>query len=159
MQHPQHQTSLSQWMMCNHDCREGGRKVILYETAGMPPTESVTPPIFHAKSHKMRFENWQTHHFLKELQHCLNHGLSISMLFSSLFSIHVLTLYFIATHFLVAVAVWQAFVISGGDMDLVMLNVERWRHGMDAGMMDVSMALGILALAFCEGIGTPEWIR
>eukprot|EP00579_Thalassiosira_antarctica_P002996 CAMPEP_0201904730 /NCGR_PEP_ID=MMETSP0902-20130614/56143_1 /ASSEMBLY_ACC=CAM_ASM_000551 /TAXON_ID=420261 /ORGANISM="Thalassiosira antarctica, Strain CCMP982" /LENGTH=74 /DNA_ID=CAMNT_0048438825 /DNA_START=1649 /DNA_END=1873 /DNA_ORIENTATION=+ len=42
---------------------------------------------------------------------------------------------------------------------LVMLNVERWRHGMDAGMMAVSMALGILALAFCEGIGTPEWIR
>ena len=78
------------------------------------------------------------------------------MLFSSLFSIHVLTPYFIATPLLVAMAVWQAFVISG--MDLVM-NVERWRHGMDGGMMAVSMALGILALAVCEGIGTPGWIR
>eukprot|EP00579_Thalassiosira_antarctica_P001863 CAMPEP_0201871968 /NCGR_PEP_ID=MMETSP0902-20130614/4780_1 /ASSEMBLY_ACC=CAM_ASM_000551 /TAXON_ID=420261 /ORGANISM="Thalassiosira antarctica, Strain CCMP982" /LENGTH=65 /DNA_ID=CAMNT_0048398119 /DNA_START=95 /DNA_END=289 /DNA_ORIENTATION=- len=41
-------------------------------------------------------------------------------------------------------------------MDLVMLNVERWRHGMDAGMMDVSMALGILALAVSRGLGRRD---
>ena len=102
----------------------------------------------------MWFTNRHTCHFFTEPQQInyLDHGLSISMLFSSLFSIHVLTPYFIA-------AIWRAFGISGGDMDLVMLNGERWRHGMDAGMMAVSMALGILASAVCKGIGTPGWIR
>ena len=60
--------------------------------------------------------------------------------------------------FLVMMAVWQTFGISGGDMDPVMLNGKQWWHGMDTGMMAVSMALGIVALAVCEGIGTPGWI-
>ena len=55
--------------------------------------------------------------------------------------------------------IWWAFGISGGDIYPVMLNGERWWYGMDAGMIAVSTALGILASAVCEGIGMPGWIR
>ena len=44
-------------------------------------------------------------------------------------------------------------------MDHVMVNGERWQHGIDVGMMFVSMALGILAVAVCEGILTVGWIE
>ena len=43
-------------------------------------------------------------------------------------------------------------------MDLVMLDGERWRHRMDAGMMAILMALEILELAVCEGIRMLGWI-
>ena len=137
---------------------------MIQETAGISRGELVSQPIFYAQSYEMRFANWQTRHFLSNRSKsiastCLDHGLSISMLFSLLISIHVLNPYFIATPLLVAMAVWQAFGISGGVMDPVMLNGEQCWHGMDTGMMAVSVALGILASAVCEGIGMPGWIH
>ena len=42
----------------------------------------------------------------------------------------------------------------GGDTDLVMVNGEPWRHG-----INVSMSLGILVAAVCKVISPAGWIR